>query len=98
MSGLGEADRTAIDAWWNSDWPSDYVVDVLDLLAETVEAIVARHVEAFRAEAVAAIEVTARVCSSAHGEQCIGGISYRDAAHIIRDLPTDAPPRPRSPA
>lgn len=57
-------------------------------LGAVVEAIAQRRVEAFKAAAVAQIEVTANVCISAHGDRCIGGIAYRDAARIVADLPT----------
>jgi hypothetical protein len=30
------------------------------------------------------IEATGKVCSDAHGSECIGGIAYRDAARIAR--------------
>ena len=56
-----------------------------------VEAIVARHVEAFRAEAVAAIEMQS-------GCTCETCETYNHAARIVRDLPTPTPPRPPSPA
>lgn len=49
-----------------------------------VEQIVARHVATALTEAADAIEASGAVCNTAHGNRCIGGIAYRDAARIVR--------------
>ncbi|MCD4535680.1 hypothetical protein LRP67_16425 [Nocardioides sp. cx-169] len=79
MTGLSAEDKVTLTAhFWGCCITPD-ASQLTDLIAPAVEQLIARHLEAFKAEAVAAIE--ARMGRDADYDD-----GMEDAAHIVRYL------------
>lgn len=80
MGALSESEREALIEAVQSGEDSAFV-----------EALITRHVEAFRLEAVAAIEAEFNSSTVADETESFYGAGLADAARIVRDLAQGAP-------